>query len=51
MAKISTRINQETMLKLVRRARRAGMTPAQAVRVIATKGVSFFLSLLVGATK
>lgn len=49
--KLTTEINQETRLKLERRARRIGLTPEEAVRIIATKGVSFFLALLVGATK
>jgi len=48
---LSTEINQETRLKLERRARRIGLTPEEAVRIIATKGVKFFLALLVGATK
>ena len=51
MATISTRINNETMLKLARRAARVGMTPSDAVRLIATKGVQIFLARLVGATK
>lgn len=51
MATISTTIDPETMLKLTRRAARVGMTPRVAFRVIATKGVQFFLALLVGATK
>lgn len=51
MATISTTVDPETMLKLARRARRAGMTPREAVRILATKGVQFFLTLLVGATK
>lgn len=45
-----TEINQETRLKLERRARRIGLTPEEAVRIIATRGVQFFLALLVGAT-
>lgn len=49
--KITTEINYETMLKLERRARRAGMTADQAVKVIVAKGVQFFLALLVDATK
>ena len=49
--KLTTEINQETRLKLERRARRIGLTPEEAVRIIATKGVAFFLALLVGATK
>lgn len=48
---ITTEINQETMLKLTRRAQRAGMTVNQAVEVIATRGVAFFLALLVAPTK
>lgn len=51
MAKLSTEINQETMLKLTRRAKRVGMTPEEAARVIVTKGVQFFLGLLVAPTK
>ena len=51
MATISTTINNETMLKLTRRAARVGMTPRVAFRMIATKGVQFFLARLVGATK
>lgn len=51
MATISTTVNNETMLKLARRAARVGMTPRDAFRVIATKGVQFFLAMLVGATK
>ncbi len=47
---ISTEINKEDMMKLIRRAGRIGMSPTEAFRVIATKGVKFFLSLLVGAT-
>lgn len=48
---ISTEINNETMIKLARRAARIGLTPEEAARVIATKGSAFFLNLLVGATK
>lgn len=48
---LTTEINQETRLKLERRARRIGLTPEEAVRIIATRGVRFFLALLVGATK
>ena len=51
MSEISTTLDPETMLKLTRRAARVNMTPPQAVQVIATKGVRFFLGLLVGATK
>ncbi len=47
---LTTEINHETKLKLERRARRIGLTPEEAVRIIATKGVEFFLGLLVGAT-
>lgn len=50
MSKISTCINNETMLKLKRRAERLGMTPSEAFRTIATKGPEFFLAMLVGAT-
>lgn len=50
MATITTEINPETMIKLVRRAKRVGMTPEEAIRTIVSKGVKFFLSLLVGAT-
>ena len=42
MSKISTCINNETMLKLKRRAERLGMTPSEAFRKIATKGPEFF---------
>lgn len=48
---LTTEINQETRLKLERRARRIGLTPEEAVRIIATRGVPFFLALLVGATR
>lgn len=48
--KIETEINYETKLKLERRAKRIGLTSEQAVKLIATKGVKFFLALLVGAT-
>lgn len=48
---LTTEINQETRLKLERRARRIGLTPEEAVRIIATRGVQFFLALLVGATR
>lgn len=51
MSELTTEINYETRLKLERRARRVGMTVEEAVRTIATKGVKFFLALLVGATK
>ena len=51
MATISTELNREDMIKLTRRAARIGMTPSQALRVIVTKGVKFFLALVVGATK
>lgn len=51
MARLTTVLNREDMLKLSRRAERVGMTPTQAFRVIATKGVKFFLVLVVGATK
>lgn len=50
MATLTTEINQEDAIKLSRRAARAGLTVEQAVKVIATKGVQFFLGLLVGAT-
>lgn len=48
---ISTELNREDMIKLTRRAARIGMSPQEAFRLIATKGVKFFLALLVGATK
>ena len=51
MATLSTRINNETMLKLKHRAARVGMTPRDAMREIATKGVQFFLARLVAPTK
>lgn len=50
MATITFELDPETALKLNRRAARAGMTPCQAVQIIAVKGVSFFLTQLVGAT-
>ena len=50
MSELSTEINYETRLNLERRARRVGLTADEAVRIIATKGVKFFLALLVGAT-
>lgn len=50
MSKISTCINNETMLKLKRRAERLGMTPSEAFKKIATEGPKFFLAMLVGAT-
>lgn len=51
MAKLTTELNREDLMKLSRRAKRVGMTPSQAARVIATKGVKFFLALVVGATE
>jgi hypothetical protein len=50
MATLSVDLDPETMLKLTRRAARVNMTPRRAVRVIATKGVRFFLSKLVAPT-
>jgi hypothetical protein len=50
MATISTELNLEDKMKLTNRAAKLGMTPQQAFRVIATKGVKFFNALLVGAT-
>ena len=50
MATLSTEINREDAIKLSRRAARAGLTPDQALKIIVTKGVQFFLGLLVGAT-
>ena len=47
---ISTTLNREDMRKLERRAARIGMTATKAARIIYTKGATFFLSLLVGAT-
>lgn len=49
-AKITTELNNETMLKLKRRAGRIGLSPSDAAKIIATKGVEFFLGKLVGAT-
>ena len=51
MANLTTSINLEDMRKLERRAARIGMTPEDALKVIAIKGVQFFLQMLVGATK
>ena len=36
MATLTTRVNNETMLKLKHRAARVGMTPSDALREIAT---------------
>lgn len=47
---MSTEVSNDVMLKLERRAARIGLTAAEAARVIAVKGVEFFLGLLVGAT-
>lgn len=49
-AKLSTELNRETMLKLTRKAARAGLTPQQAMRMIALRGVAFFCAHVVGAT-
>ena len=51
MATIILDLDPETMLKLTRRAARAGMTPERAAQLIATKGVQFFLAYLVAPTK
>lgn len=51
MASITTIITPEDMRKLEHRAKRIGITPKEAFRVIATRGVEFFLALLVDATK
>ena len=51
MLKITTEIDRETNMKLIRRANRVGMTPVEAVKFIAQNGVKNFLALLVGATK
>ena len=48
--KIETELNDETALKLKRRAERHGMTPEEVVRRIA-KGEQIFLAEMVGATK
>lgn len=48
---IEVELNNETFLKLEHRAKRAGLTPVEALRMIAMKGVEFFLGFLVGATK
>ena len=50
MATITVELDPETMLKLTRRAARVNMTPRRAFRVIATKGVPFFLGELVAPT-
>lgn len=50
MATFYVELNNETFLKLKHRAERAGLTPEEAVKTIAIKGVEFFLALLVGAT-
>lgn len=49
-AKLATEVNNETYLKLKKRAMRIGMTPEEAFRLIALHGVASFLRLLVGAT-
>lgn len=51
MARITTEIDEVTMLKLSKRAERAGMSIPRALQIIATKGVDYFLRCLVGATK
>ncbi len=48
--KLTVILNQEDMCKLERRAAKIGMSASEAAHVIFTKGVPFFLSLLVGAT-
>ena len=50
-ARITVELDNETMLKLARRSARVGMTPKDAVREIATKGVPYFLRRLVAPTK
>lgn len=51
MATITTSVDNETSLKLARRAERVGMTPLEVVKILATKGVEFFLRELVAPTK
>lgn len=51
MCTITIELNNEDMLKLRKRASRAGMSEKQAAEMIAKKGVQFFLGFLVGATK
>lgn len=48
---INVELNNETYLKLEHRAKRAGLSPVEALQMIALKGVDFFLGFLVGATK
>ena len=48
--KMTTIVNNETALKLSKRAARVGMTPREAFRYIIHYGVDSFLRLLVGAT-
>ena len=50
-SRLTTQVNNETALKLSKRAARVGMTRAEAFRFIALHGVASFLALLVGATK
>lgn len=51
MKRLTTQIDEVTMLKLTKRARRAGVSVQRAVEIIATQGVNYFLRRLVGATK
>ena len=48
---LTTELSNDTWIKLERRAKRLGLTAAEAARVIAVNGAEFFLAMLVGATK
>ena len=50
-AKITVELNEETALKLKRRAERFGISVSDAVRRIAAGERDIFLRKLVGATK
>lgn len=49
-SKLATVVNNETAIKLEKRAKRIGMTREEAFRYIAIHGPDSFLRLLVGAT-
>lgn len=42
--RIATELNNETLLKLTRKAARVGLNPSEALKIIATKGVRFFFA-------
>lgn len=51
MSKLTTELNKETMLKLARRAARAGLTLEQAAKMIILEGKEIFLAKMVAPTK